>query len=372
MAAPDNLAVSDEAGRAAEWRARAVTRTHRGRTALTLAVAVLTFLAVAVSAQHIGSFAVSQGIAAAVVMVPAIVMALAAALVLVMAARAFLKSLAASRDADVYAARALGAEASMAAWQAISWCGALLIVVACAWFMVVNDAAVSRTFFDLALIRESAGKVLWAFGTNIAIFVVSAVLILVWSLVIAVARTLPGDAGRPLRVLAIAYGDLFRGLPAIITIYLIGFGLPLTNLPVLSHLSSTAYAIIALTLTYGAYTSEVYRAGIEGVHHSQVAAARSLGLSHFRTMRYVIVPLAVRNIIPPLMNNCISLQKDTALVAIIGTIDAFNQSKIIAANNFNLSAVTTVAILFIVITIPQARFVDRLIERDRRRMRAGG
>lgn len=372
MAAPDRLTVSDETGRAAAWRARAVTRTHFGRTTLTLALAVLTFVAVAVSAQHIGSFAVSQGIASVAAAVPGTVAALAAAVVLVMAARAFMKSFASARCTDVYAARALGADASMAAWQAMSWCGALLIVTASAWFMVVNDAAVSRTFFDLTLIRDSAGKVLWAFGTNIVIFAVSAVLILVWSLVVAVARTLPGEAGKPLRFLAIAYGDLFRGLPAIITIYLIGFGLPLTNLPLLSHLSSTAYAIIALTLTYGAYTSEVYRAGIEGVHHSQVAAARSLGLSHFRTMRYVVVPLAVRGIIPPLMNNCISLQKDTALVAIIGTIDAFNQSKIIAANNFNLSAVTTVAILFIVVTIPQARFVDRLIERDRRRIRAGG
>lgn len=372
MTTPDRVAGSDEDGRAAAWRARTVTRTHRGRTGLTLALSVLTFAAVAVSAQHIGSFAVSQGIVPAAAVIPGAVSVLAAAAVLVMAARAFLKSLAAGRDTDVYAARALGADASMAAWQALSWCGALLTVTACAWFMVVNDAAVSRTFFDLALIRESAGKVLRAFGTNIVIFAVSAVLILIWSLVVAVARTLPGEAGRPLRFLAIAYGDLFRGLPAIITIYLIGFGLPLTNLPLLSDLSSTAYAIIALTLTYGAYTSEVYRAGIEGVHHSQVAAARSLGLSHAKTMRYVVVPLAVRNIIPPLMNNCISLQKDTALVAIIGTIDAFNQSKIIAANNFNLSAVTTVAILFIVVTIPQARFVDRLIERDRRRIRAGG
>ena len=370
MAEP--LIPGDEAGRAAAWRARSVTRTHRGRAGVTLALAGLTFLAVAVSAQHIGSYAVAQGISPLAATLPGLVAALAAAFVLVMAGRAFLKSLAAGRSADVHEARALGAEASLGAWKALSWAGALLIVTALAWFMATNDAAVSRTFFDLALIRDSAVKILRAFGTNIVIFAVSAVLILIWSLVVAIARTLPGEAGKPLRFLAIAYGDLFRGLPAIITIYLIGFGLPLTNPPVLSNLSSTAYAIIALTLTYGAYTSEVYRAGIEGVHHSQVAAARSLGLSHARTMRYVVVPLAVRNIIPPLMNNCISLQKDTALVAIIGTIDAFNQSKIIAANHFNLSAVTTVAILFIAVTIPQARLVDRLTERDRRRMRAGG
>lgn len=369
----DRLAptAGDEGGRAAQWRARSGARSHLGRATLTLFVAAASFLAVAVSAQHIGAYAVAQGIPALVAVGPGAAAALAAALVLVMAGRAFARSLAAGRSTDLHAARALGAKASLGAWKALSWAGALLVLTMLAWFLVVNDAAVSRTFFDLALIRDSAWKVLRAFGTNVTIFAVSAVLILIWSLIVAIARTLPGEAGRPLRVLAIAYGDLFRGLPAIITIYLIGFGLPLTDLPVLSDLSSSSYAIIALTLTYGAYTSEVYRAGIEGVHHSQVAAARSLGLSHARTMRYVVVPLALRNIVPPLMNNCISLQKDTALVAIIGTIDAFNQSKIIAATNFNLSAVTTVAILFIAITIPQARLVDKLTDRDRRRMRAG-
>jgi polar amino acid transport system permease protein len=361
-----------ETGRASQWRARAAADAHRLRAGATVAIAAATFLAVAVSAQHIGAYAVSQGIARAAVIIPGALVALIAALTLAMAARSLWKSIAATVSLDLHEARALGAEASLGSWKALSWCGALLIVTGLAWFLVVNDAAVSRTFFDLALIRDSAGKVLAAFATNVVIFVVSGALILVWSLAVAIARTLPGEAGRPLRVLAIAYGDLFRGLPVIITIYLIGFGLPLTNLPIISDLSSTTYAIIALTLTYGAYTSEVYRAGIEGVHFSQVAAARSLGLSHFGAMRHVVAPLALRSIVPPLMNNCISLQKDTALVAIIGSIDAFNQSKIIAANNFNLSAVTTVAILFVVITIPQTRLVDRLSERDRRRRRAGG
>lgn len=363
---------NDATERADKWRAQGSAKTYGVRTSITLTLALICFFIVAVSAQHIGNFAIDEGISKIAVLIPAILLAVAAGLVLLMAIRALLKSIAAHRSDDLYAARALGAEASLGSWKALSWIGALLIVIAGAWFMAANDAAVSRTFFDIPLIISSAGKVIWAFGTNVTIFACSAVLIVVWSLVIAIARTLPGEAGRPLSYLATIYGDLFRGLPAIITIYLIGFGLPLSNLPVLSELSSTTYAIIALTLTYGAYTSEVYRAGIDGVHSSQVAAARSLGLSHAKTMRYVVVPLAVRNIIPPLMNNCISLQKDTALVAIIGTIDAFNQSKIIAANNFNLSAVTTVAILFIVITIPQARIVDRLIDRDRKRMRAGG
>jgi polar amino acid transport system permease protein len=165
---------------------------------------------------------------------------------------------------------------------------------------------------------------------------------------------------------------VFRGLPAIINIYLIGFGIPLTGLPILKDLSQESFAILALTLTYGAYVAEVYRSGIESIHWSQTAAARSLGLSYMQTMRYVIVPQAVRRIIPPLLNDFIGLQKDTALVNVIGTIDAFNQAKIIASNHFNLSPVMTVAILFVVVTIPQARLVDRMVERDQRRMRAGG
>ena len=196
---------------------------------------------------------------------------------------------------------------------------------------------------------------------------------LVWGLVVAIARLMPGAAGQPIRVIATVYTDVFRGLPAIITIYLVGFGLPLTGLPMLKDFCpGDGTAILALTLTYGAYVAEVYRSGIESIHWSQTAAARSLGLSYLQTLRFVIVPQAVRRIIPPLLNDFIGLQKDTALVNVIGAIDAFNQAKIVASNHFNLSSVTTVAFLFVLITIPQARLVDRLIERDQRRMRAGG
>ena len=132
------------------------------------------------------------------------------------------------------------------------------------------------------------------------------------------------------------------------------------------------WCIIALTMTYGAYVAEVYRAGIESIHHSQFMASRSLGLSYMQTMRHVIVPQAIRRIIAPLLNDFIGLQKDTALVQVLGVTDAFNQSKIIAANAFNLSAVTVVAVLFVLVTIPQARLVDRLVEADNARMKAGG
>jgi amine acid ABC transporter, permease protein, 3-TM region, His/Glu/Gln/Arg/opine family len=170
---------------------------------------------------------------------------------------------------------------------------------------------------------------------------VAEVLVLVWGLVIAIARLAPGAAGKPIRVIATLYADVFRGLPAIINIYLIGFGVPLTGLPILKDFSQDTFCILALTLTYGAYVAEVYRAGIESIHWSQTAAARSLGLSYLQTLRFVIVPQAVRRIIPPLLNDFIGLQKDTALVNVIGTIDAFNQAKIVASNHFNLSSVTT-------------------------------
>lgn len=262
--------------------------------------------------------------------------------------------------------------ASSRAWSAITfgYGAAALMAIGAVAFFSANDAQVSRTFFDLPLIAQFFGLVSKAFMTNIMIFLIAEVLVLVWGLMVAVARLLPGEAGRPIRLLAMTYCDVFRGFPAIITIYLVGFGIPLAGIPLLGDMPLPAYAVLALTLVYGAYVAEVYRAGIESVHWSQTAAARSLGLSYFQALRYVIVPQAVRRIIPPLLNDFIGLQKDTSLVMVIGVLDSFNQSRIIASNHFNLSAVTIVGILFVLITIPQARFVDRLVERDQRRMRA--
>jgi polar amino acid transport system permease protein len=248
----------------------------------------------------------------------------------------------------------------------------VVLILGIGLFIIANKVAVGFTFFSVSLITSSFGLVLKAFWTNVYIFCVAEILVLVWGLVVAIARLIPGEAGRPIRMIATAYTDVFRGLPVIISIYLVGFGLPLTGLPVIKDLPPEWYAILALTLTYGAYVAEVYRAGIESIHWSQTAAARSLGLGFGQTLRFVVVPQAVRRIIPPLLNDFISLQKDTALVSVIGTIDSFNQAKIIASNHFNLSSVMTVAFLFVLITIPQTRLVDRLIERDQRRMRAGG
>lgn len=297
---------------------------------------------------------------------------------------------------DIVTARIDGAASRELGWITFGWGAFALIALGFFSFIMMNDAAVGKTFFYLPLMQEKWWQVTKQFFiNNIFIFVVAEILVLVWGLIVALARLMPGPAGQPIRALAILYCDIFRGLPAIVTLYLIGFGIPTSGLPELivphivglfvdlesmsvaearaaTRIPVTWWCILALTLTYGAYVAEVYRAGIESIHWSQISAARSLGLSYMQTMRYVVVPQAVRRIMAPLLNDFIGLQKDTALVQVVGVIDAFNQSRIIAANAFNLSAVTIVAILFVLITIPQARFVDRLIERDNARMRAGG
>lgn len=277
----------------------------------------------------------------------------------------------ARREGELIEARIRTASARNLAWITYGYAAAQFLLLLGIEFLIANNLAVGRTFFYLPLIESSFILILRAFWINVYIFMISEALVLVWGLAVALARLAPGPAGRPLRLIATFYVDVFRGLPAIINIYLIGFGIPLTHLPIVKEFSQQSFAILALVLTNGAYVAEVYRAGIESIHWSQTAAARSLGLSHMQTLRYVVIPQGVRQIIPPLLNNFIGLQKDTALVNVIGTIDAFNQSIIVASNNFNLSAVTTVAALFVIITIPQARLVDWMIARDRRRMRVG-
>jgi polar amino acid transport system permease protein len=267
-----------------------------------------------------------------------------------------------ARD-DVVAARRDRSRARSAAWLAIGSCAAAVMATFFVVFLLANDHAVQRTFFAPEMIARSWWDVTKAFGKNVFIAVVAELIVLVWGLLVALGRLAPGRAGRPIAWLATVYIDTFRAVPAIIVIYLVGFGLPLAGVPVLSSMSPTWAAIFALALTYGA--------GIESIHPSQMAAARSLGLSYPATMRYVIVPQAVRRVIPPLLNDFIGLQKDTALVTVIGTVDAFTQSKTYASNFFNLSSVTVVAALFILITIPQTRFVDHLLAREQRRLRAG-
>jgi polar amino acid transport system permease protein len=242
-----------------------------------------------------------------------------------------------------------------------------------------GSAAVRHTFFDPHDMWQSfignphkgyysVGEAIWL---NIRMFLVAEVLILVLALVIALVRQSTGPVLFPLRVLAMIYVDFFRGVPLLLVVYAIGFGVPALRLTFVSTQSFAVYGVVALTLSYSAYVSEVYRAGLNSVHQSQVAAARSLGLSHATALRYVILPQAVRNIIPPLLNDFISLQKDTALVGVLGAIEANQAAQIYGSTFFNYSSLTVAAILFLILTIPLARFTDRIIDRDRRRRLAG-
>src|SRR3712207_1758346 len=193
-----------------------------------------------------------------------------------------------------------------------------VIVVLAPGSEVVAERFLSPFHLKQSLLgTQSTPSVVGAFLLNVKIFVISEVLILILALVIAVVRQIPGPVFFPFRMIAVAYTDLFRGIPLILVLYMIGFGVPGLGLAGISYLSDVTYGIIALVLVYSAYVAEVYRAGIESVHESQNEAARSLGLTRWQSMRFVILPQAVRRVIPPLLNDFIGLQKDTALVSVL-------------------------------------------------------
>jgi polar amino acid transport system permease protein len=229
---------------------------------------------------------------------------------------------------------------------------------------------VLHAFFNLHSFTLAMPDVWAGFQVNLHMMVIAEVLVLVFALAIAVVRGLPGRGAQPLRALAIAYTDFFRGTPIIIVAFFVGFGLPGLQLGFISSQSFTTYGIIALTLVYTAYVTEVYRAGIESVHPSQRAAARSLGLSYGQTMWYVIIPQAVRRVIPPLLNDFVGLQKDTAIVGVIGIAEAAQQSQSFSTTNGDFPSYLVAAIFFILITIPLARFTDHLVAQRERRERA--
>ena len=225
-------------------------------------------------------------------------------------------------------------------------------------------------FFNWGYYMDSFPEILDAFWVNVKLFCIAEVIILPAALLLAVLRSLPGPVFFPIRALAIVYADLFRGIPTILVIFMLGFGMPALGLEWVPD-SQFFWAVVALVLVYTAYVSEVYRAGIESVHPSQAAAARSLGLTHAQSLRHVVLPQAVRRVIPPLLNDFIGLQKDTALVGALGVVEAFRQSQIDQAATFNGTYYLVAATLFVAITIPLARFTDWLVARDRRRQQAG-
>ncbi|MEU1386886.1 MULTISPECIES: amino acid ABC transporter permease [unclassified Nonomuraea] len=225
---------------------------------------------------------------------------------------------------------------------------------------------VRESFFSPEWFIKALPEVLEGFLLNIKIFLIAEPLILIVGLLVALARGITAPAFFPIRALATLYTDVFRGVPTLLVIFLVGFGLPALRLQGIPTDLATL-GVIALTLSYGAYVAEVFRSGIESVHPSQVAAARSLGLSHVKAMRFVVLPQATRRVVPPLLNDFVSLQKDTALVATIGPLEALRQAQIIALSKFNYTPYLVASLVFILLTIPMARFTDYLAARTRRR-----
>jgi polar amino acid transport system permease protein len=260
-------------------------------------------------------------------------------------------------------------------WRSIgiSLVSTIVVVAVLGWVVVTAPGwpEVQASFLDGKVFWSSLPGIVGAFWKNIQLFVFAEALVLPFALVLAVMRGLPGPVFFPLRALATIYVDVFRALPGVLVIYILGFGVPGLNIPGIPT-DPFFWAVVALTLIYAAYVSEVYRSGIESVHPSQEAAARSLGLSRFQSLRHVVLPQAVRRVIPPLLNDFIGLQKDTVLVSLIGVVEIFRTSQIKQQATFNFTPYLGVALVFIVVTIPLARFTDWLVARDKRHAASGG
>lgn len=225
---------------------------------------------------------------------------------------------------------------------------------------------VKASFFDGELFADSLPRLLDAFVLDIKIFAWSAPSIVVLALLTAVVRSSRSPALFPLRILSVVYTDVMRGVPVILWIYLIGFGVPGLGIA-RPYNSPVLWGSVALIVTYSAYVAEVFRAGIESIHESQRAAARSLGLSSFQTLRHVILPQAVRRVVPPLMNDFVSLQKDVALVSLIGPVELLRQAGVDKAKFANFTPYVAAAFVFLMLTIPMTRLADWMIARERRR-----
>ncbi len=245
---------------------------------------------------------------------------------------------------------------------------------------------IRQYYFDFGVMEDNLSPILEGFWITLKLSIFGGVLSLLWGLVLAVLRQLPGRPLAPIRWLTIGYIDVFRGVPLLIVLLLVSGGLSSLSSPVggevipeflgkptwLGETSPFWWGVISLTITYGAYMAEVYRAGIEAVPGGQMEAARSLGMSHGQAMRHVIVPQAVRKVIPPLLNDFIALMKDTSLVSILGLADVVYVGRQIQSDTFNGSGLVMGAILFLIVTIPLARLVDVLIARQQRRTSRSG
>jgi polar amino acid transport system permease protein len=264
----------------------------------------------------------------------------------------------------------LGAEGARS--LAIATISTVVAVGLVVW-IVVNSPGwpqFQEAFLNGPIFWESLPKLLPKFLVNVRLFLTAEALILVFGLVLAVLRSLPGPVFFPLRLFATVYTDVFRAIPGLLIIFILGLGVPSLRIPGLPS-DEFFWAVVALTFVYSAYVSEVYRSGIDSIHPSQEAAARSLGLSRWQGLRFVVLPQAVRRVVPPLLNDFIGLQKDTVLVASIGVVEVFRQTQIIQQATFNFTPYLATALIFLVVTIPLARFTDWLLRREQSRRLAG-
>lgn len=253
--------------------------------------------------------------------------------------------------------------------------GSTLAFAIILWLTVVNTpgwARVQQTFFDPEVFAASLPRIAQGFVVNLRVLAFSVIGVLILSLLIATLRTLRGPIFFPLRALAAGYTDLFRGLPLIIVLYIVGFGIPGLIGSSGPRIPSEVLGTVALILTYSAYVSEVFRAGIEAVHPSQRLAARSLGLSHGKAMRLVILPQAVRKVTPALMNDFVSMQKDVGLISVLGAIDAVRAAQIETSQAFNFTPYVVAGLLFVLLAIPTIRLTDWYTARLRNREQIGG
>jgi len=264
---------------------------------------------------------------------------------------------------------------SRVSWRAVAIAlASSVVVIGGLTLIIVNSPGwpeVKQEFLDGPIFWASLPGLVAAFWTNVELFLIAEALVLPFGLLLAVMRGLPGPVFFPVRGLATVYVDVFRALPGILVIFVFGFGvagLGIAGVPT----EPFFWGVVCLTLIYSAYVSEVYRSGIESVHPSQDAAARSLGLSRLQSMRHVVLPQAVRRVVPPLLNDFIGLQKDTVLISFIGVVEIFRTAQIKQAATFNFTPYLGVALVFLVVTIPLARLTDWLVARDKRRASTGG
>ncbi len=242
-------------------------------------------------------------------------------------------------------------------------------------FLTVTNAPgwerTKATFFDVSYGWEVLPTILDGLWLNVRVLAVAAVAVVIVALALALLRTLQGPVFLPLRLLSTVYTDLFRGMPLLIVLYLVGFGLPALRIDWLPT-EAAVLGTIALVLTYSAYVAEVFRAGIEAVHPSQRAAARSLGLTYRQTTRIVVLPQAVRKVTPPLLNDFVALQKDVGLISVLGAVDAIRKAQIEQAQTFNFTPYVVAGLLFVLLAVPSARLADWVTSRAARRQQGGG